>query len=82
MIEDMMPTPCACCDGITDFRNLTNDPLGEYDMVCTVCESDRAEIHEEMMEAEEQARIDEARAIAESEAEAKAEYHAHQRGIR
>ena len=47
MIEDMMPTPCACCDGITDFSNLTDDPLGEYDMICTVCADDRMEMKED-----------------------------------
>lgn len=47
MIEDMMPTPCACCDGITDFRNLTSDPLDEYDFVCTVCADDREQAKED-----------------------------------
>lgn len=48
MIEDMMPTPCICCDGITDFRNMTDDPLEEYDLICTVCADDRRRQAEEM----------------------------------
>lgn len=45
--EDMMPTPCACCEHTTDFRNLVDDPLGEYDMICTVCADDRRRHAEE-----------------------------------
>ena len=47
MIEDMMPTPCGCCEEITDFRNLVNDPLNEYDMICRVCAGDREVIKEQ-----------------------------------
>ena len=47
MNEDAMPTPCADCDQIVDFRDLVSDPLDEYDMVCKRCANERRRIAEE-----------------------------------
>lgn len=48
MNEDSMPTPCANCSRTVDFRDLVDDPLGEYDMVCKYCQHDRRQTAEDM----------------------------------
>lgn len=47
MYEDAMPTPCANCNEIVDFRDLVNDPLEEYDMICEQCREQRTEIEKD-----------------------------------
>lgn len=46
MNEGVMPTPCASCDRTVGFRQLKDDPLEEYDMVCPRCAYHRAEQRE------------------------------------